>query len=602
MKPRMGAARLFSTSARAFDAAHKVVVIGGGSAGLGVSHRLLNSGKFADKDIAIVDPAEWHHYQPGWTLVGGGLKSKEDLARSEASLIDPKIKFYQDAVVSLTPDQNQVTTASGEKLTYDQLVVAPGYTTTLDKIRGLPAALQNEKQNVVSIYTYDTVDKVFPAINRFKEGRAIFTQPGSPIKCAGAPQKIMWLALDHWSGAHTFKAHDPSSPIKIDFATGMPTMFSVPKYSEVLNQLREERGVGGYFKHNLVAIEDKTAVFNVGEGKEERIPFDFLHVTPTMSPPAFLKNSPIADAAGYAEVKPDTLQQTKYSNIWAIGDASSLPTSKTAAAITGQTPVLVHNLLQALEAKSADATYNGYTSCPLLTEYGKVLLAEFVYGAKPQETFAKFGINQGEPQRAFYYLKKDFFPWVYYNSMVKGTWGGPKGFLGKRSFTTSVRQLRNTPARHPRDPLDASPLAVRYPLPTGETFIVRPPPSQTSSRVLVKHSEALFNAAKLASDTEMARLPPQLDKHHRQARNASHTLDEQQIVQMQQLRQQNPFEYTAGKLAKQFGCSPTFVSIVAPAPKRLREARRAEDDLKKATWGLRKRISRAQRSERRALW
>lgn len=607
-----GMAHLFSTSARVADAAHKVVVVGGGTAGLTVSHQLLRSGKFAQNDIAIVEPSEWHNYQPGWTLVGGGLTSREALRRPTKSLLDPKLQLYADKVTTFAPEQNQVSTQTGEKLTYEQLVVAPGFETTLDSIPGLRQALDDPSSKVASIYTYDSVDQVYSKINKLKQGRAIFTQPASPIKCAGAPQKIMWFATDLWTKAGLYKPHDANSPIQIDFATGLPVMFGVPKYSEVLNQLREERGVGGLFQHNLVAIEDNgsTAVFARPDGEQVRLPFDFLHATPTMAPPAFLKNSSLANEAGYANVNQSTLQHVHYKNVWAIGDASSLPTSKTAAAITGEAPVLVDNLLRALESKAPIADYDGYTSCPLITEYGKVLLAEFKYGGVPKETFANFGLDQGKPQTAFYYLKKDFFPWVYYNNFVKGTWAGPKGWsFGRRSYTTSALNrprafststaaLRNAPVRRPRDPLDKGE-AARFPLATGETFIARTPPTPESSRATVEGADALFESAKESASQQ---LPPLLRKQHRQARNASNTLSAEQIAQVQQLRAQDPFKNTAGALAKQFGCSPTFISIVAPAPKEVRSARRAETELKRATWGMNKRIAAEERRERRALW
>lgn len=148
-----------------------------------------------------------------------------------------------------------------------------------------------------------------------------------------------------------------------------------------------------------------------------------------MGPHAFVKKSALANEADFVDVDAGTTRHNKYVNIWSAGDASSLPTSKTAAAITSEAPVLVHNLLCTMEGKKFDRTYDGYTSCPLTTEYGKVLLAEFKYGAEPKETFSWLGIDQATPRRAFYHLKKDFFPWVYFNSMVKGTWGGPKGWL-----------------------------------------------------------------------------------------------------------------------------------------------------------------------------
>lgn len=415
---------------------HKVVVIGGGTAGLAISHQLLDTGKFTQDDIAIVDPSEWHHYQPGWTLVGGGLKTKQELRRPLQSLLDPKLKLYRGSVGSFAPKENTVTLANGDKVNYEQLVVVPGISIDYDKIKGLPEALADKDSLVSSIYGYDTVDKVFGTIQKMEKGKALFTQPAGVMKCAGAPQKIMWLALDHWKQRGLYNPTNPAgSSINISFATALPGMFGVPKYSAKLEELRKERGVEGLFMHDLVAVNGNTATFSVGGKEQVQKKFDLLHVVPKMGPYSFIKNSPLANEAGFVDVNDNTTRHKTFPNVWSAGDASSLPTSKTAAAVTAQAPVLVRGLVQALEGKEVDAGsaaegYDGYTSCPITTEYGKVLLAEFKYGNVPKESFNEwFGLDQIEPRRAFYHLKKDFFPWVYYSALVKGSWGGPKGFL-----------------------------------------------------------------------------------------------------------------------------------------------------------------------------
>ncbi|KAJ5115178.1 hypothetical protein NUU61_000937 [Penicillium alfredii] len=427
--------RTFATASPVSSATrnHKVVVVGGGTAGLAISHQLLRSGKFAQDDIAVVDPAAWHHYQPGWTLVGGGLKHKDELRRPMKALIDPQLKFYNNGVGTFAPEENAVTLANGDRVGYEQLIVVPGISVNYGNIKGLPEALADQNSFVSSIYGYDTCDKAFRSIQRLQKGKAIFTQPTGVIKCAGAPQKIMWLALDHWKRAGLYNPSNPSaSPIQISFATGLPVMFGVPKYSAKLEELRKERGVEGLFQHDLISIDGNNATFARPDGQQQITKrFDLLHVAPKMGPHAFVKNSALANEAGFVDVDDATTRHKKYSNVWSAGDASGLPTAKTAAAVTSEAPVLVRNLLQSIEGKELDAKYDGYTSCPLLTEYGKVLLAEFKYGGEPKETFnGLFGIDQAAPRRSFYHLKKDFFPWVYANSMVKGTWGGPKGWIG----------------------------------------------------------------------------------------------------------------------------------------------------------------------------
>jgi sulfide:quinone oxidoreductase len=392
---------------------------------------LLRRGKFNADDIAVVDPAEWHHYQPGWTLVGGGLKNKEGFRQPLRDLIDPKLKFYANSVGAFDPDGKSVTLDNGDKITYDQLVVAPGIKVDFGSIKGLPEALSDHSAPVSSIYSYDYCDKASRIIDSFQKGSALFTQPAGVVKCAGAPQKIMWLSWDHWKRAGRYEANSTSiSPINITFATGLPVMFGVPKYSAKLDELRKERGVEALFQHDLISVQGNTATFARPDREKVNRKFDLLHAVPKMGPYAFIKNSVLADQTGYVDVDSETLRHKKYPNVWSVGDASNLPTSKTAAAITAQAPILATNLLRSVEGKDVQPAYDGYTSCPLTTGEDKVLLAEFKYGGVPKETFNQmFGIDQGVPRRAFFHLKKDFFPWVYKNHMVKGTWGGPKGWI-----------------------------------------------------------------------------------------------------------------------------------------------------------------------------
>jgi NADPH-dependent 2,4-dienoyl-CoA reductase/sulfur reductase-like enzyme len=343
--------------------------------------------------------------------------------------MDPKFKYYNKSVGAISAKQNQVTLADGDTLSYEHLVVAPGITVDYGSVKGLPEALANPDALVSSIYNYDYCDKAFRSIKNFSKGDAIFTQPAGVVKCAGAPQKIMWLALDHWKRAGLYNSSD-NSPINISFATGLPGMFGVPKYSATLNELRLQRGVEGLFEHDLISIDGQTATFVRPDKQQVTKHFDFLHVSPKNKPHAFIKDSGIANEAGYVDVDDNTTRHKKFANVWSLGDASSLPTSKTVAAITAQAPVLVSNLLRSYEGKEMIAGYDGYTSCPLLTGEDKVLLAEFKYGGVPKETFAELlGIDQGVPRKAFFYLKKDFFPWVYGKFHVNGTWGGPKGFI-----------------------------------------------------------------------------------------------------------------------------------------------------------------------------
>ncbi|KAK3933543.1 hypothetical protein QBC46DRAFT_433279 [Diplogelasinospora grovesii] len=257
--------------------------------------------------------------------MGGGLKDKTSLRRPLSSLIDPKLRLYNTSLASFSPDTNSVVLGTGDTLTYDQLVVAPGVKVDFSSIKGLSEALAEPAAPVSSIYGYDTCDRAYRTIQSLTSGQAIFTQPAGVIKCAGAPQKIMWLALDYWRKAGLYDPSNPErSPISIAFATGLPTMFGVPKYSAALEKLRQERGVDGLFAHDLVEVHGDTATFSAG-GQQVTRRFDLLHATPKMGPHAFVKTSPLANDAGYVDVDGATLRHKKWANVWSAGDASSLP-------------------------------------------------------------------------------------------------------------------------------------------------------------------------------------------------------------------------------------------------------------------------------------
>ncbi|KZV91072.1 FAD/NAD(P)-binding domain-containing protein [Exidia glandulosa HHB12029] len=417
----------------------KFLVVGGGSAGLNVAHQVYYrfgraGGDLAPKpgDIAIADAATYHYYQPGWTLVGGGLMQKANTRKSLASLIPKPFHLFQENVASFDPANNAVTLDSGRKVQYEYLIVAAGIKINWSAVQGLEDALADPNSGVSSIYSYEYADKTWRDIDSMRNGTAVFTQPAGVIKCAGAPQKIMWLAWDH------FRRTKRAEQTQVEFWTGMPTMFSVPKYSEALNELRQQRGIRGEFTHNLVAVDPskRKATFKKPDGDTVDTEFTILHVAPPMGPLDVIKSSPLADAAGWVDVDQGTLRHKKseYGNVFALGDCSSLPTSKTAAAITAQTPVLVENLFKvATTGDVGTAVYDGYTSCPLLTGYDSLMLAEFKYGLEPKETFkSMLGIDQVVPRKAFFNMKKHLFPWAYWKLMTKGLWHGPRGIFPQK--------------------------------------------------------------------------------------------------------------------------------------------------------------------------
>ncbi len=390
---------------------HQFVIVGGGTGGITVAARIRRALQGAD--IAVIEPSDEHFYQPLWTLVGAGVVPKELSRRSEGPLIPRGVQWIRDAVASFDPDRNRVHTASGAEVRYDWLVVAPGIHLAWDAVKGLPEALG--KDGVCSNYAYDQCERTWETIRNFEGGTALFTMPPPPIKCAGAPQKIMYLADDH------FRRAGVREKTKVVYAAGTPGIFSVKAFAATLDQVCERKGIERHFSHKLTEIraDRREAVFaHVQSGEEKVIQYDMVHVTPPQGPPPFVKQSPLADAAGWVAADKHTLQHPKYPNVFSLGDASSLPTSRTGAAIRKQAPVLVANLAAALRKQPLAAKYDGYSSCPIPTGYGKLLLCEFDYDLKPLATFPL--LDNTKEQRVFYLLKRYGLPFLYWQLMLRG--------------------------------------------------------------------------------------------------------------------------------------------------------------------------------------
>lgn len=419
---------------------YQILVIGGGNAGLSVASKLLL--KKSNLNIGIVEPSEKHYYQPAWTLVGAGIYDVKKTVRNEKDLIPKNTTWIKDAVSAFEPTANKVKCVSGTEITYDYLVVCPGIQLDWNKIEGLLETLG--KNNVSSNYSFQNSPYTWEIIKNFKGGTAVFTNPSTPIKCGGAPQKIMYLACDYWSKQGILDKCD------VHYISGASMIFGVKEYADTLEKQLTTYNIHTHYGANVTAIngETKTIEFETKEldenlkqklssengtshgtvedsstpgTKKVILNFDIAHVVPPQSAPDFIKNSPLRDEAnamGYVEVDKYTLQHSRFPNVFSLGDSSSAPASKTGAAIRKQAPVVVENLLAVMENKTPVARYEGYSACPIPTQFGKLMLAEFDYSNTPKMTFP---INQAKPNWLMWILKTKVLPWLYWNKILKGT-------------------------------------------------------------------------------------------------------------------------------------------------------------------------------------
>ena len=394
---------------------YDVVIVGGGAAGVAVASSLL--ARSSKLSIVVVEPAKEHFYQPGWTFVGAGVFEQKQTRRPMAAVMPREVSWVEEAAAEFLPECNQVRLISGKILDYRTLIVAPGLKLAWDAIAGLPQTLG--QNGVTSNYRYDLAPYTFELVKNLKNGRALFTQPPMPIKCAGAPQKAMYLSCDIWRERQVLR------DIEVEFHTAGAVLFGVPEFVPPLMQYVERYGIDLRLRSNLIRVDgqSKTATFQVespeGPAEVSRT-FEMLHVVPPQVAPDFVRTSALANDAGWVDVDQHTLRHTRFANIYSLGDASSAPNAKTAAAARKQAPVVAMNVLATLEGRDPAARYDGYGSCPLTVERGKIVLAEFGYGGKLLPSFPNWLIDGTRPSRLAWSLKKHVLPAIYWDAMLKG--------------------------------------------------------------------------------------------------------------------------------------------------------------------------------------
>ncbi len=416
---------------------HQILIIGGGTAGI------MSAAQFKREnsklDVAIIEPAETHYYQPAWTLVGAGTYDMDDTARRMSGLIPHGVTWIKDKALNFDPDQNTVKTELSGAITYDYLIVAPGLQMDLDGIEGLREALETD--SVCSNYL--DPEKTWDIIKNFKGGNALFTQPATPIKCGGAPQKIMYLAEEH------FQRSGVRDKTEVIYATPGSVIFGVKPFKATMEEVVRRKNIHLKTFYNPVKIdsENKKVHFRYMQQKEGGctlnedsdvlgeelegdmtfvVPYDMLHLAPPQSAPDFVKNSPLAHqegpSKGWMNVDINTLQHNAYKNVFGLGDVAALPTAKTGAAIRKQAPVVVANILHMMQDGQLDQKqYEGYSSCPLVTGYGKMVLAEFKYdNVRDSDPLLSTFMDTSKEKWSLWVLKKYGLPWLYWNRMMKG--------------------------------------------------------------------------------------------------------------------------------------------------------------------------------------
>jgi len=401
----------------------KIVIVGGGLAGMSTAARLTLNLK--NPNITVIEPEKLSvSYQPGQTLVAAGIWDIDDIKYDRDDFVPTGTKVIEDRVIDFDPTNNQVTTAKGQVIDYDYLIVATGLQLDFERLEGLEeagrafSAGDNSRlhkaigdDGICSIYTAEGAEKTWEQMQKYiekaknaKDGKKVqflFTHPSTPIKCGGAPKKIMYLANARLKEAG---ARDNA---ELTFYPNGGAMFGVPEYHDAIHGQFKREGFKWHYRHNLVGVDKarKVAIFDakwqekgpfdpimkdfevISKHERKEVPYDFLHITPAAVAPREVGESDIGSAKGWVPVNKETLQHVKFNNVFSLGDIAQVPMGKTGGSIRKQYKVLVDNLIAQMEGKKLPSKYAGYTVCPLITDIGTVMLAEFDWTVKPTPSF-----------------------------------------------------------------------------------------------------------------------------------------------------------------------------------------------------------------------
>ena len=392
---------------------NKIIILGAGMAGTTVANRLYKTLDTSEWHITLVDRDEVHYYQPGFLFIPFGIYEPKDVIKTKRNFIHSGIEFVLSDIDRVSAEDNQVHLANGNVLHYDQLIIATGTTPRPDETDGLDSPAYGD--TIHDFYTFSGANALADKLRTWEGGKLVVNIMEMPIKCPVAPLEFAFLA-DAF-----FKKRGLRDKVDITYVTPLPGAFTKPTATALLGNMLDQRDIRLVPEFNVMEVD--TEHNRLISYEEDEIAYDLLVTVPVNMGAEYVERSGIGDELNHIPVDKHTFVSKQYSNIFALGDAAALPTSKAGSVAHFSIDVFVENFVAHIDNKPLPESFDGHANCFIETGNGKGMLIDFNYDVEPLP--GKFPFDKVGPfdllkeTRRNHWGKLAFKP-VYWNLLLKG--------------------------------------------------------------------------------------------------------------------------------------------------------------------------------------
>ncbi|HKJ46617.1 MAG TPA: FAD/NAD(P)-binding oxidoreductase [Balneolales bacterium] len=391
----------------------KLVILGAGTAGTMMLNKLSGVLDNEEWQITIVDQYETHYYQPGFLFIPFGIYNKKDVIKPKRDFFPPGTNVIISQIEKIEPENSRVLLVNNKILSYDYLIIATGTKIHPEETEGLKDKLWHKE--IFDFYTIEGALALADFFKNWKGGKLVLNITEMPIKCPVAPLEFIFLA--DWY----FTEKGIRDKVDLHFVTPLPGAFTKPKASEKLGDMLDKKNIRLSTDFSIGSVDNDEK--KIISWDEREVPFDVLITIPTNMGDEVIARSGLGDELNFIPTNKHTLQADNYENIFVIGDATNLPSSKAGSVVHFQSDILFENFLNVIEDREPTESYDGHANCFIESGFGKGVLIDFNYDTEPLP--GKFPLPGVGPfslleETKMNHYGKVMFRWMYWNSLLRG--------------------------------------------------------------------------------------------------------------------------------------------------------------------------------------